>query len=246
MLAQWQHRGALPLHCPVLSSGSATRAASPHRTGFAALSLPFSRAVVPPCSAPCAAPPPRPPGCTKSFGGTMMQNECSRPCCVALPFRRHPFILYPYITNDGSQEAVWREKREIMTNRSLPPSIGAAVVRSTRNRKRPHMGAGSGSDVAAAAAAGAVGAAVAAVYAGTLPPGLPGGDAGNVPSTHRGAGTGAGGLRLGRTGGWLWGGGTGGRSELWGCCRDVCPIEAGASQASYRMLCWDCCIVAPQ
>lgn len=91
------------------------------------------------------------------------------------------------------------------------------------------MGAGSGSGVAAAAAAGAVCAAVAAVYVGTLPPGLPGGDAGNVPSTHRGAGTGAGGLRLGRTGGWLWGGGTGGRSELCGCChprRDVCLLPA--------------------
>lgn len=59
------------------------------------------------------------------------------------------------------------------------------------------MGAGSGSGAAAVAAAGAVGAAVLAVYAGTLPPGLPGGDAGNVPSTRRGAGTGAGGLRLG-------------------------------------------------
>lgn len=85
--------------------------------------------------------------------------------------------------------------------------------------------------MAAAAAAGAVCAAVAAVYVGTLPPGLPGGDAGNVPSTHRGAGTGAGGPRLGRTGGWLWGGGTGGRSELCGCChprRDVCPVGAGA------------------
>lgn len=99
------------------------------------------------------------------------------------------------------------------------------------------MGAGSGSGAAAVAAAGAVGAAVVAVYAGTLPPGLPGGDAGNVPSTRRGAGTGAGGLRLGpgRAGGRPWDAGSGGRSELCGCCyprRDVCPVGAGAAQAS--------------
>ncbi|XP_021258247.1 transmembrane protein 260 [Numida meleagris] len=42
------------------------------------------------------------------------------------------------------------------------------------------MGAGSASGAGSAAAAGAVGAAVAAVYAGTLPPGLPGGDAGEL------------------------------------------------------------------
>lgn len=45
-----------------------------------------------------------------------------------------------------------------------------------------HMGAGAGAGAGAGGAAGALGAAVAALYTATLPPALPGGDAGNVPS----------------------------------------------------------------
>lgn len=44
------------------------------------------------------------------------------------------------------------------------------------------MGAGAGSGAGAGGAAGALGAAVAALYTVTLPPALPGGDAGNVPA----------------------------------------------------------------
>lgn len=57
--------------------------------------------------------------------------------------------------------------------RPNPEDVGAAA----------HMGAGTGTGTGSGTAtAGALGAAVAALYTATLPPTLPGGDAGNVPS----------------------------------------------------------------
>ena len=66
-------------------------------------------------------------------------------------------------------------------------------------------------------------------------PACPAGTRVTYPAPAAGQGPGPGGCAWGRAGGRPWDAGSGGRSELCGCCyprRDVCPVGAGAAQAS--------------
>lgn len=88
------------------------------------------------------------------------------------------------------------ESEKVSGTGQLPPRGGgwhSPPAQRGRTRKvAAHMGAGAGTGSGtgigigngAGGAAGALGAAVAALYTATLPPALPGGDAGNVPA-HR-------------------------------------------------------------
>lgn len=104
-----------------------------------------------------------------------------------------PQLPIPYLSaiNNGRSREAAREEREGGRSGALSPrgtekwyGPPAALPNPEVADAEAHMGAGagSGSGSGAGGAAGALGAAVAALYTVTLPPALPGGDAGNVPA----------------------------------------------------------------